>query len=139
MQVEESDRKGRNPSDDLWKQAAAIGAASDLLVRLAEAGSDRLTLSQAAFFFLAAKAEAQGAPATLASIREAASESLSGSIKNTYRSLLKEDEAGSGKRHYALGWLTLERNPDNLRENFLRLTPLGASVLSAALAYVRIE
>jgi hypothetical protein len=128
-----STRLKQGNSDALWKRASVLGGASALMVYLAEAGSDRLSLSQAAFFLLAAAAEARGAPTTLGSIREMAGEALSGSIKNTYRSLLTPAEAGTTKRHYALGWLTLEQNPDNLRENFLRLTPAGKAVLSAAL------
>lgn len=118
-----------NTSKQLWKRVGELGASSAFLLYLAEVGSDRLSLTQAAFFMLAATADAAGRPATRSNIIETYGTTFRGSIRNSYRQLMEPS------RMYpkGLGWLTAEENPDDIREQFLRLTDTGKSVVEAAL------
>lgn len=116
-------------SPQLWKRVGELAGSSAFLLYLADVGSDRLTLTQAAFFLLAATADAAGHPATRSALLQAHHETFRGSIRNSYRQLLEPS------RQYpnALGWLSTEANPDDDREQFLRLTDEGRSVIEAAL------
>lgn len=116
--------------DALWKRVSELGGASAFLLYLAEAASDRLTVSQATFFLLAATAEAQGKPKTRSQVIEVTGDRLTSSIRNSYKQLM----APSRNRPQALGWLEVEQNDLDEREKFLRLTPQGKAVISAALS-----
>ncbi len=52
-----------------------------------------------------------------------------GSVRNTYRQLLEPSRVFPK----ALGWLTTEENPDDSREQFLRLTDKGKRIIDGAL------
>jgi hypothetical protein len=116
-------------SPPLWKRVAELAGSSAFLLYLADVGSDRLTLTQAAFFMLAATADAAGKPATRSAIMQTYPDSFRGSIRNSYRQLMEPS------RLYpkALGWLTTEANPNDDREQFLRLSDEGKSVVAGAL------
>ncbi len=116
-------------TSELWKQVAFLNAAATCLIYLAGAASDRLTLTQGAFFMLAATADAAGKPATRSSLIAAYEEQFRGSIRNSYRQLLE-----SSRRYpKALDWLTATPNPMDDREMFLRLTKRGKLVAARAL------
>jgi hypothetical protein len=117
-------------SPQLWKRVGELAGSSAFLLYLADVGSDRLSLTQAAFFMLAATADAAGRPATRSELIQAHGETFRGSIRNSYRQLLEPS------RTYpkALGWLSTEANPDDDREQFLRLTDEGKSVIKDALS-----
>lgn len=121
---------GRNKSTEgsLWKRVGVLAGSSAFLIYLAEAGSHRLSLNQLAFFMLAATADAAGKPATYSEI-VANTDGLTTGIKNSYRQLLETSRAYPK----ALGWLHTESNPDDERESFLRLTPVGRAVIEGAL------
>jgi hypothetical protein len=116
-------------SPQLWKRVAELAGSSAFLLYLSDVGSDRMTLTQAAFFLLAATADAAGKPATRTELLETYKESLRGSIRNSYRQLLEPSRAFPR----ALGWLVAEANPNDDREQFLRLTAPGKSVVTGAL------
>jgi hypothetical protein len=119
----------RGTSPQLWKRVGELGASSAFLLYLADVGSERLTLQQAAFFMLAATAEAAGKPATRSELLGTYGDSFREAIRNNYRQLLEPS------RLYpkALGWLAAEENPDDIREKLLRLTDEGKSVIEGAL------
>lgn len=118
-----------NPSLRLSNRLRDQRAAADCLLYLAQAASERLTLTQAAFFMLAAAADAAGEPATRSALIQLHSEQFRGSIRNTYRQLLEPSRAYPK----ALGWLAQEPNPEDDRESFLRLTRVGGHVAARAL------
>ena len=107
-----------------------LRAATSLLLAIAERGSDRLTLSQAAFFLFAAKSDVAGRPATRSQLLTASGAEFRPSIRNSYRQLL------SASRVYpkALGWLQTKQNPKDLREQILCLTETGLQVIEGALS-----
>lgn len=122
--------KLREPtSPQLWKHVGELGASSAFLLYLSNRGSERLSLTQAAFFMLAATADAAGKPATRSQLIAAYGDEFGGSVRNTYRQLLEPSRVFPK----ALGWLTTEENPDDSREQFLRLTEKGKSVIAGAL------
>lgn len=113
----------------LWQRVPELAGFSAAMLYVADVGSDRLSLTQAAFFLLAATTDAAGRPATRTELLTAYHESFRGSIRNSYRQLLEPT------RLYpkALGWLRAEENPQDSREQFLRLTDEGRSVINGAL------
>jgi hypothetical protein len=86
-------------------------------------------MGQMAFFMLAATADAMGRPATRTMILQTYPDTFPGSIRNSYRQLLEPS------RLYpkALSWLTTEENPNDIREQFLRLTDEGKSIINGAM------
>jgi hypothetical protein len=116
-------------SPQLWKRVAELAGSSAFLLYLGDVGSDRLTLTQAAFFMLAATADAAGRPATRSELLQTYPDQFRGSIRNSYRQLLEPS------RLYpkSLGWLSTEANPNDDREQLLRLTEEGKSVIMGAL------
>lgn len=118
-----------NTNVPLWKRVGELASSSAFLMYLAEAGSDRLTVSQAAFFMLAAAADVKGSPATRTGLLTASGSEFRPSIRNSYRQLLEPSRVYPN----ALGWLTTEDNPLDSREQFLRLTDEGKSVIEGAL------
>lgn len=118
-----------NTSSALWKHVGELAASSAFLLYLADVGSERLSMSQAAFFMLAAAADAAGKPATRTELITAYNDTFRGSIRNSYRQLLEPS------RLYpkALGWLTTEENPMDSREQWLRLTEEGKGVVAGAI------
>jgi hypothetical protein len=113
----------------LWQRVPELAGSSAFLLYLSDVGSDRLSLTQAAFFLLAATADASGKPATRSELIQTYHENFRGSIRNSYRQLL------GPSRLYpkGLGWLSTEENPNDSREQFLRLTDEGKSVIAGAL------
>ena len=63
-----SKAKPPGTSPQLWKRVGELAGSSAFLLYLADVGSDRLTLTQVAFFMLAATADAAGKPATRSEI-----------------------------------------------------------------------
>jgi hypothetical protein len=104
-----------------------------MFVYLAGKTSDRLSVTQAAFFFAAAHADVTRRGATRSELIAEHSETFGGSVRNTYRQLLEPS------RSYpkALGWLTTEPNPDDDREQFLRLTDKGRRVIQRTMELIR--
>lgn len=107
--------------------SAAVGQLagfSKALSYLTTTGVERLTVVQALFFVIAAKAEAKGCYVTLGDIIEEHGDELNRSIVNTYKVLLERS------RQYpdGLGWLVRQPDPNDERRNFLRLTPKGRKV-----------
>jgi len=119
----------RSTNRSLYKRVSELSGSSAFLLYLADVGSDRLSLTQASFFMLAATADAAGRPATRTALMDANPMAFRGSIRNSYRQLLKPT------RRYpkGLGWLETEENPNDAREQFLRLTDEGKSVVLGAL------
>ncbi|MCR5870650.1 MULTISPECIES: hypothetical protein [unclassified Sphingomonas] len=114
----------------LNRHVGELAGSSAFLMYLADAGNARLSLSQAAFFFLAATGAIRGVPLTLFQIMEGAgSDALARSVKNTYKVFLEP----SPRNPNGLGWLTREINPDDEREKLFTLTPKGEEVVRAAL------
>jgi hypothetical protein len=99
-----------------------------MLLHLSEEGSDRLSLTQAAFFLLAATADAAGKPVTRTELMEQMKNGR-GSIRNSYRQLLEPSRVFPG----GLGWLTTEENPMDAREKVLRLTDCGKKIVEGIL------
>lgn len=123
------DEPTHDQSARLWAKLPELQASTAFMLYLAKVGSDRLSLTQAAFFMLAATADAAGRPATRSQLIHTHSVTFRGSIKNSYRQLLEP----SGKYQTALGWLRTEPNPDDDREQFLRLTKAGKKVILCVL------
>lgn len=113
----------------LWKHANELASSSAFLMYLADAGTERLSVSQAAFFMLAATADATGRPATRTRLLTASGIDFRRSLRNSYRQLLEPSRVYPK----ALGWLRAEENPDDIREQFLRLTEEGRAVIDGAL------
>ena len=116
-------------SDELKFYVSELRTVSRFILRLADVGSDRLSTNQAAFFMLAAAADASGKPTTRQEIVDAVGDRIGKSIRNSYRQLLQPSRVYPK----ALGWLRTEENPMDLRENVLRLTDKGRSVVERAL------
>src|SRR5687767_11881503 len=76
-------------SPELWKRVGELAASSAFLLYLADVGSERLSLTQAAFFMLASAADAAGKPATRTELISAYHDTFRGSIRNSYRQLLE--------------------------------------------------
>ena len=114
----------------LWMRTQELTSTAEFLMRLAEGGSDRLTISQAAFFMLAAAADAKGKPKTRSTLLADSGAAFRPSTRNSYRQLL------SPSRVYpnALGWLSTEENPLDSREQFLRTTSKGQKIIESSLA-----
>lgn len=116
-------------SQKLWQRVPELAGSSAFLLYLADVASDRLSLTQAAFFMLAATADASGKPATRSSIIQAYEDTFRGSIRNSYRQLL----APSRLYPKGLGWLEIELNQNDSREHILRLSKKGRSVIQGAI------
>jgi hypothetical protein len=99
-----------------------------MLLFLSEEASDRLSLTQGAFFLLAATADAAGKPATRTELLRTHMADGKG-IRNTYRQLLEPSRMFPN----ALGWLTTDENPMDAREKVLRLTDEGKRVIEGVL------
>ncbi|AKM09363.1 hypothetical protein [Croceicoccus naphthovorans] len=121
--------QSKKKTDALFKSVGELANLSAFLLYLAEAGNDRLTINQAAFFLIAAAADARGVPLTMGEIMERGEGVLTQSLKTTYKVLL-EPKKGSPS---AVNWLTREPDPDDERRKYLKLTPQGRKVASAAL------
>ena len=116
---------------DLFEQLAKLRSAPQFLMSLANDGSDRLTLSQAAFFMLAATADANGERPTRTNILNEGD--FRKSTRNSYRQLLGKSRVYPN----ALGWLATSPNPDDEREQFLVLTKEGRAVIEKALSTLK--
>lgn len=114
---------------ELWRRVGELASSSAMLLYLSEQGSDRLSLTQAAFFLLAATADAAGKPATRTELLGTHMANGRGSIRNSYRQLLEPSRV----HPKALGWLTQEENPMDAREKVLRLSAEGKAVIEGVL------
>lgn len=108
-----------------------LASLSATMLYLAEAGNDRLTINQAAFFLIAAAADARGRPMTMTEIMEGADGIINPSVANTYKVLLEPNR--KDYKAIGLGWLRREVDEDDERRKYLRLTEKGQSVVKAAL------
>ena len=90
----------------LWKHVGELATSSALLLYLSQVATDRLSLTQATFFLLAATADAAGRPATRTELIEAHLSGGRASIRNSYRQLLEPSRVYPT----ALGWLRTEEN-----------------------------
>ena len=117
--------------DALSSLVKPLASLSASLMYLAEAGNDRLNINQAAFFLIAAAADARGVPLTLSEIMAATEGVLNRSLSNTYKVLLAPNNRDYKK--IGLGWLMREPDPEDERRHYLRLTRTGQSVARAAL------
>ncbi|MBF9151741.1 hypothetical protein [Novosphingobium jiangmenense] len=111
--------------DKAYAKSGQFMAASKSLILIAQEGNDRLTINQAAFFFIAATADTMGRPMTPSEIFDEAKGALTKSIKNTYKVLLEDHRE---YRDIALGWLRAETDDLDNRRKLLRLTAKGRSV-----------
>lgn len=117
-------------SKSLHLSVHELAGLSAFLLYLAEAGNDRLTINQAAFFLIAAAADARGVPLTMGEIMERGEGVLTKSLKTTYKVLL---EPTPHYKNIGLGWLTRETDADDERRKYLRLTDLGRDVVTASI------
>ena len=108
-------------------------ASSNFLRYLSKEASDRLTVGQAAFFMLAAAADAKGQPQTRTRLLTSAGPDFRKSTRNSYRQLLERSRVYPS----ALRWLIAEENPRDRREQFLRLTKEGKTVIEGAFLALR--
>lgn len=99
------------------------------LLVLGEVAPERMTLSQSAFFLMAAMADATGRKSTYTEIKEAVGPALHRSLHTTYRVLLDEGRNTAKGREPGLGWLRRETDPSDNRRKYLRLTAKGRRVL----------
>lgn len=118
--------------DELFASVKDLASLSAAFLYLAEAGNDRLTINQTAFFLLVAAADARGHALTLKEIMDATEGVIGRSVQNTYKVLLEAD-GRHPKTMTALGWLTREPDPDDERRKYLRLTKKGRAVAKGAL------
>lgn len=118
--------------DELYASVKDLASFSAAMLYLAEAGNDRLTINQTAFFLIAAAADARGRALTLTELMESTDGVLGRSVANTYKVLL-EAEGRRPKTASSLGWLYREPDRDDERKKYLRLTKKGRSVAKAAL------
>lgn len=109
-----------------------LSTLSSTFLHFTEAGNDRLTVNQVAFFLIAAAADAAGKPMTVTEIMESANGIINPSVANTYKVLL-DSKNNKDYRKIGLGWLRRETDPDDARRNYLRLTKIGQAVVSSAL------
>jgi hypothetical protein len=106
------------------------------LIVLAELSPRQLTVAQSSFFFSAALADRAGRPATFTELKEAVGPTVNRSLHTTYKVFLKEGRIRDGERAEGLGWLEPEVDSTDQRRKFLRLTPLGISVIDEILAAI---
>jgi len=114
---------------ELTFHVSELRALSKFLCGLADVASDRLSLTQAAFFLQAAIADAAGRPSTRTEIITSNRTWIRGSIRNSYRQLLEPSRVYPN----ALGWLRTVENPLDAREKVLRLTDKGREIVEQAI------
>ncbi len=92
------------------------------------AGCDRLTVPQLLFFLTVAEADMANKATTLTDIQEGLGDAIGRSLHSTYKTLM----APRGRTNAnGIGWIKSDVNPDDLRQRFLSLTPLGKKVVTA--------
>lgn len=121
----------RSKRNALFASVKPLASLSAALLYMAEAGHDRLTINQTAFFLLAAAAHARGAPLTLTEILDLTDGVIGKSIVNSYKVLLEPH--GASPKDFALGWLKRVPDPDDERRKYLHLTEKGQAVAQAVL------
>lgn len=99
------------------------------MIVLAELSPRNLTLAQCTFFLTAAMADRAGRPATFTDLKEAVGEAVNRSLHSTYKVFLAEGRLRDGTRQPGLGWLTRDTDPLDNRRKYLKLTPLGHSIV----------
>jgi DNA-binding MarR family transcriptional regulator len=117
-------------NEGLWKSAGMLNDWSRALLRLSERGSSGLTVSQLAFFAVAAAENIAGHPKTQSQIIQMHGDCMSKAIRNTYRQLLPPSHAYPK----AIGWLRKEDDPQDDRSKYLVLTEIGREVVKLVFA-----
>lgn len=113
--------------------ANQLSGLSAALLKMAELGPDRLSISQGALFLFVGLADLSGKPATFSDLREDLGPALLKSLHTTYRVFLTDDER-EPDRSTSLGWIYRQTDPADNRRKYLRLTPRGCEVLQAVLS-----
>lgn len=117
------------PKDELHLHVADFANLSAAMIVLAEMAPDRMTMSQAIFFLVAASADLAGKRPTYSEVREALGDDINRTLHTTYRIVLEPSRVYPK----GLGWMTRETNPADNREKFLRLTKKGREVMKEVL------
>lgn len=118
-------------SDELFQSVKSLAGLSASMLYLAEAGNDRLTINQVAFFLIAAAADIRGRALSLTEIMDATEGVINRSVANTYKVLL--EPVTRDYKNTGLGWLERQPDPDDERRNYLVLTKKGRAVVKAML------
>lgn len=117
---------GDEPSKLPARSARDLEDLGRAISALAAVGHERMTVKQSLFFITVAFAHAMGRSVTLSQIQEEAG-SLSGSVRKSYQVFLEKTKRDPDN----LGWIYQERDEDDRRVNYLKLTKTGVSVASA--------
>lgn len=107
------------------KQRNAVRLLSTELRVASMGGYDRLTVPQLLFFLTVAEADLAGKVITFTDIKEGLGDTIGRSLHTTYKTLL---EPRGRSNENGIGWLASEANPNDLRQKFLSLTPLGKAL-----------
>ena len=111
----------------LFEMRDAVLLLSNALKIASLAGCDRLTVPQLLFFLSVADADCSGHVITLTDIQENLGSAIGCSLHTTYKTLM----APRGRTNAnGIGWIKSESNPNDLRQRFLSLTPLGLEVVT---------
>ena len=118
--------------DDLALHSGFYWEFSNRVRRLVEHMPPRTTARQAYAFLLIVRENSMGRSITAKGLRELAGrdgnrdEILGQSIQRTYQLFLEPDEHNPD----GLGWVYIEMNPEDRRQNFLKLTQKGIEIAS---------
>nr|WP_294850003.1 hypothetical protein [uncultured Sphingomonas sp.] len=121
--------------DPLFKSVSDFGNFSAGMMVLGELAPERLTMSQAIFFVLAASADLAGRDPTYTDVKEAVGDKINKSLATTYKIFLPPSRVYPN----GLGWLVQEVNPNDTRVKFLRLSKKGRMVMREVLAGMKGE
>jgi hypothetical protein len=122
---------GNEGSNEGVIDSRSLLALSSVMRHFTNAGNDRLTVNQAAFFLIVAEADAAGTPMTASEVIDKSNGSLNVSLANTYKVLLEPSH--KDYREIALGWLRQEIDLEDQRRKYLRLTEKGRGLVMQAL------
>lgn len=115
--------------DPLKGHIADLRNFSAAMMVLGEMAPERMTLSQAIFFIVAASADLAGKQPTFSDVRDALGDEINRTLHTTYRIVLEKSRVYPK----GLGWMTRVTNPNDNREKFLKLTPKGREVMQEVL------
>lgn len=130
-EVEAADRDLPPPEDDLSLFSGFYWDFTAMVRALVELMPPRTTARQAYAFLLIVRQNALGHSVTAKGLRELAGrdgnheEILGQTIQRTYQLFLAPDEHNPE----GLDWVYVETDPQDRRQNFLRLTPKGLSIV----------
>lgn len=125
-------KPGLEPKGDLALHSGFYWEFAHRVRSLVEQMPPRTTARQAYAFLLIVRENAMGRSITAKGLRELAGrdgnreEILGQSIQRTYQLFLEADQHNPD----GLGWVYIEMNPEDRRQNFLKLTPKGIEVTS---------